>query len=228
MSRRTQLSRADLLECLHAYGEAYFEGMAAALGYEQREPDKKTEPTPAPAARVEVIAHPPAVATGPAVTPKARFWRVVENRLLKPEEVVWNEPAWFQRAEPFQGEDELRAPADASPPSQPPLLPWSRLWPFLKTALGGWQATRTLDLPRILARLARAQTLRYLPRRQRHGWAAESQIIVDYAEPLLPFWNDFNQLCRRLRRLRGTRGLRLVAFPDGDPGGRCWQHDGRE
>ncbi|MDS4058954.1 MAG: hypothetical protein RKP73_10335, partial [Candidatus Contendobacter sp.] len=160
--------------------------------------------------------------------PKARFYRVVENRLLKPEEVVRNEPTWFQRAEPFQDEDELRAPADASPPPQPPLLPWSRLWPFLKTALGSRQTTRTLDLPRILARLARAQTLRYLPRQQRHGWAAECQIIVDYAEPLLPFWTDFNQLYRRLRRLRGARGLRLIAFPDGDPGGRYWWHDGRE
>ncbi|MDZ7621632.1 MAG: hypothetical protein U5O69_04185 [Candidatus Competibacteraceae bacterium] len=33
MPRRTQVSRADLLECLHAYGEAYLEGMASALGY---------------------------------------------------------------------------------------------------------------------------------------------------------------------------------------------------
>ncbi|MDS4059877.1 MAG: hypothetical protein RKP73_15100, partial [Candidatus Contendobacter sp.] len=121
MHRRTQLSRADLLECLHAYGEAYFEGMAAALGYERHEPDKKTEPIPASAVPEEVIVHPSAITTGPAVTPKARFWRVVENRLLKPEEVVRNEPAWFQRAETFQDEDELRAPADASPPPQPPL-----------------------------------------------------------------------------------------------------------
>ncbi|MDZ7621631.1 MAG: formylglycine-generating enzyme family protein [Candidatus Competibacteraceae bacterium] len=159
--------------------------------------------------------------------PKARFYRVVANRRLEPEEVVRNEPVWFQRAEPFQ-EDELRAPVNISPPPQPPLLPWSRLWPFLKTALGARQTTQALDIPRILARLARAQTLRYLPRRQRHGWAAESQLIVDYAEPLLPFWTDFNQLYQRLRRLRGARGLRLIAFPDGDPSGRCWRHDGRE
>ena len=164
----------------------------------------------------------------PVTTPKARFCRVVENRLLEPEEVVRDEPTWFQRAEPFQGEDELRAPVGVSPPPQPPLLPWSRLWPFLKTALGSRQTTRMLDLPRILARMARVQTLRYLPRHQRHGWAAESQLIVDYAEPLLPFWTDFNELHRRLRRLRGARGLRLIAFPDGDPGGRCWWYDGRE
>ena len=59
-------------------------------------------------------------------------------------------------------------------------------------------------MPRIIARLARAQTLRYLPRQQRHGWATDCQLIVDYAEPLLPFWNDFNQLHRRLLRLRGS------------------------
>ncbi len=41
MPRRTQVSRADLLKCLHAYGEAYLEDMAAALGYERYEPPKK-------------------------------------------------------------------------------------------------------------------------------------------------------------------------------------------
>jgi hypothetical protein len=226
MRRRTQLNRADLLECLHAYGEAYFEGMASALGYVYQQPSKEIR-TEVPGLPLGIAVGLPTSITGSAVMPKARFYRVVENRLLKPEEVVRSEPVWFQRAEPFQ-EDELRAPANASPPPQSPLLPWSRLWPFLKTALGAQQTTRTLDLPRILARLARAQTLRYLPRQQRHGWAAESQLIVDYAEPLLPFWTDFNQLCRRLRRLRGARGLRFIAFPDGDPGGRCWRHDGRE
>ena len=227
MRRRTQINRADLLECLYSGGEAHGEGMAAALGYVYRQPNKQIR-MEVPAAHLGLVPHPPIIATGPATTPKARFYRVVENRLLKPEKVVRDEPAWLRRAEPFHSEDELRAPVGLSPPSQPPLLPWSRLWPFLKTALGAQQTTRTLDLPRILARLARAQTLRYLPRRQRHGWAAECQIIVDYAESLLPFWNDFNQLHRRLRQVRGAQGLRVIALPDGDPGGRCWRHDGRE
>lgn len=227
MHRRTQINRADLLECLHAYGETHLEDLAAALGYERCESDKRIKPF---TTRLNAtITVPTATITIASVaTPKARFWRVVENRLLKPEEVVTDEPAWFQRAEPFHSEDELRAPADMSLPPQPPLLPWSRLWPFLKTAMGARQTTRTLDLPCILARLARAQTLRCLPRRQRHGWVAESQLVIDYAEPLLPFWTDFNELHRRLRRLRGAQGLRLIAFPDGDPGDRCWWHDGRE
>ncbi len=229
MRRHAQVSRADLLECLHACGEAHWDSIAAVLGYERREEEK---PSVSVTVKLEGVSALGVAGTLGKVTlvttPKARFCRVVANRLLEPEEVVRDEPTWFQRAEPFQGEDELRAPANISPPPQPPLLPWSRLWPFLKTALGAWQTTRTLDLPRILSRLARAQTLRYLPRQQRHGWAAQCRLIVDYAEPLLPFWNDFNQLHRRLRRLRGARGLRLIAFPDGDPGGRCWWHDGRE
>lgn len=229
MRHRTQISRADLLECLHAYGETCLEDMAAALGYTKKLPARvtgKSERT-APVLSDTLIFSDTLLGVVRGA-PKARFYRVVANRLLEPEEVVRDEPAWFRNAEPFREEDELRAPANASPPPQPPLLPWSRLWPFLKMALGAWQTTRTLDLPRIIARLARAQTLRYLPRQQRHGWAAECQLIIDYAEPLLPFWNDFNQLHRRLRQLRGARGLRLIAFPDGDPGGRCWWHDGRE
>ena len=40
MRRHAQVSRADLLECLHACGKAHLDGIAAALGYERRERKK--------------------------------------------------------------------------------------------------------------------------------------------------------------------------------------------
>jgi formylglycine-generating enzyme required for sulfatase activity len=144
----------------------------------------------------------------------------VAQRRLEPTEVVLEEPEWFKAAEPFQREDEIRAAPKARPPAQPPLMRWSRLWPFLKTALSVQQTTQALDIPRIIERLARLRALQYLPRRQHLGWASNCQLIIDYAEPLLPFWTDFKQLRRRLRNLRGQLGLTVITLRDGDASGR--------
>jgi len=113
------------------------------------------------------------------------------------------------------------------PPPQPPLMPWSRLWPFCRAALGAQVATARRDLPRIVARLARAQILRYLPRQVRQGWATACQLLVDYAAPLLPFRSDFNAVHERLARLHGEHGLTRFALLDGDPEGRWAVHTAR-
>ncbi len=227
MSHRTLINRADLLECL-AHDEAHLDGLAAALGYVRREPPPMSKPPPRRVAPEPLPPPEPGQPTVTAAPSQARFHRVVAQRRLEPGEIERNVPAWFQQAEPFRSEEEIRAPAGLTPPPREPLMRWSRLWPFLKMALSVQQTTRALDILRIVAQLARVQTLRRLPRRQRRLWAADCQLIVDYARPLLPFWEDFNDLLQRLRRLRGQTGLQLIALPDGDPSGRCWTPAGQE
>jgi hypothetical protein len=48
-------------------------------------------------------------------------------------------------------------------PARQPLTRWSRLWPFLRSALGQTVATRQPDLPRLLDRLTRGEVLRAIP-----------------------------------------------------------------
>src|SRR5262245_35914498 len=133
MQHRTQLSRADLLVCLHVYGEGQIEAFAAALGYSRRPPTQMAQPAAAPESRVVRPAPAPAPAPSLEPVPRARFYRVVAQRQLEPAERVLDVPAWFQDAQPFR--EEIRAVADLNPPPQPPLMPWSRLWPFCRTAL---------------------------------------------------------------------------------------------
>lgn len=221
MRHLTQLSRADVLACLQVYGEAQLDEFAAALGYTCREPTRLAHPS-FPATRVAMITPPVPIeigSTAPDESPRARFYRVVAQRQLEPAEVISDEPAWFRQAEPYR--EEIRAKVGVRPPLQPPLMPWPRLWPFLKTVLGARLTTRALDIPRIIARLARGQPLRHIPRKTRHGWASTCQIVMDYATSLQPCWADLHNVQQRLRQLRGVQGLTLYALPDGDPDGRC-------
>jgi formylglycine-generating enzyme required for sulfatase activity len=109
------------------------------------------------------------------------------------------------------------------PPPAPPLMPWARLWPCLKAALGSTQESASLDVPRLVDLLVHGQVLPRLPYLPQQRWASHCQMLLDYAEPLLPFWTDMQTLQARLCRLRGTAGLTLLAFPQGDPEGDCRQ-----
>lgn len=224
MSHRTQLNRADVLDCLRAYGTDQLDTFVDALGYTRRDPS--------PSPHAQVVRPPPVSFTmpestqlaPPVSTPKARFYRVVAQRHLDPDEVQRSEPAWYRNAEVLHANDPaLRAnPQAPPPPPAPPLMPWSRLWPFLKAALGAQQFTSALDIPPIVERLARRQPLTDVPHKQRPGWAPACQVLVDFAMSLFPFWSDFETLCRRLRPLRSTQGLAVLGLPDGEPEGRCW------
>ena len=227
-SKRTALNRADLIDCLYAHGLEALDAWAATLGYFRREAQPKPL-RPAPPRREATLTQeaptPPDIT--PAAAPRARYYRVVESRQLSAEEAVEEEPPWFTAARPYRDETELLADPNLHPPAQPPLMRWSRLWPFLKLALGGELETRALDVPRIVALLARGAIIERLPRRRRASWAHRAHVWLDYAEPLQPFWPDLNEAHERLRRLRGLQGLTLVALPDGDPFGRRWLYHTR-
>lgn len=219
---KSQIGRADLLECLRAHGPEKLEALASALGYEAL-----------PDAPVNIaygrLVLPPIVGTGfsttetPISAPQAQYLRVVSRRYLNPDDAPGEVPDWFRQAQAYSAEDpELYAPENARPPPQAPLVPWSRLWPFLKRTLGTRRLGHKPDIPRLVERVARGQTVTRVPRVARRAWAGECRLIFDFAPALTPFWADFHDLRRRLQSLRGQAGLSLVAFPEGDPGGRCW------
>lgn len=83
------------------------------------------------------------------------------------------------------------------------------------------QESAQLDVPPLVERLARGEMPPRLPRRMQQGWAGTCQVLIDFAEALAPFWDDFHGLRQRLEPLRGVQGLTVLAFPDGDPEGRC-------
>lgn len=104
------------------------------------------------------------------------------------------------------------------PPATEPLVPWPRLWPFLRAVLGLWGERREPDLARLVDLVARGCAPRRLPRLRRHRWAPACQLILDLSPRLLPFHDDYRHLLPALGRLRGHIGLDVFVFPDGPDG----------
>ena len=226
MSRKTQIGRADIVDCLRQFGSSGLDDFGAALGYVRREKPaqkrisrRRVEATQEPKPQKPTIKKPVSEKPVSHTALRGRYYRVVERHTLAEHQTIRDVPDWFRDA---QALTEIPKAEAHSLPQAPPLMPWPRLWPVLKEALSVVRVGSGIDIPRLVSQLARGQALRQLPRRRQSAWANECQIVIDYAPALRPFWDDFNQLCQRLKSFRGRTGITLIAFPQGNPEAECW------
>lgn len=215
---KTVVSRADLLRLSKAFGEQALDHICAFAGYYRKADIKRAEGRVAEGSTT-VTAIADVISTGHAVHKEINttFWRPVSSTPLKPQEDTTDKPRPYIEAEPFQ-DQEIRADRSLSPPSQPPLCPWSRLWPFLRGALGAYDRRGTVDMPQAVRWAAQMRPVRRLPRMQRRGWARRCMLIVDFDTCLVPFWQDMHVLYRHLAGIRGENGLDQVTFLHGPLG----------
>ena len=204
------ISRADLLRVLAAEGEQGLAQMAFALGYVckpiiaegshiESEGPQWTTPIQPSSTPIPEIQQP---------TPAARFFYVTERTALNPTtgQNPLEPPAWFKEAHALE-RDERPDPASVRLPARLPLTCWSRLWPFLRRALGQTGLSRQLDIPRVIRTVTQGEVLRRLPWRPRHHWSAKVCILLDYNRQTQPFQADYNALCDALAALHGKVGL---------------------
>ena len=218
---RAAVGRADLLRVYAEHGEEALARAAVALGYAPREAPAAfvacADIAISPVIEGVVDAGPPPLPERPPALPAARFFHVTEHRQSDPPPGSGPEaPDWLANARVL-AEDACPAPGSVRIPVRQPLTRWSRLWPFLRRALGQTVASRQPDLPRLLDRLTRGEVLRAIPMLKRHGWSRRIALLADYSRPTIPFHGDFNALGRALERRHGRLGLdRRILY--GEPG----------
>ncbi len=208
--------RADLVRWMQRLEPDRFERLARRMGYEPRA--KTTQPKqPVDITGSGTAVFSPLTAKGTAsVTPTLTHYRLTARRPLPRAP----EPP------PLLPPEELPAEREWDPLGPPPpLLPWSRLWPFLRLALGELAELHRPDLPRLVDELAQGRHPRRLPRQRARRWAPRCQLILDGDERLFPFQADFHDLLRRLEPLRGASGLEVLRFEQGPEGpARPWKN----
>lgn len=226
---RSAVYLGDLLQALQATG-AWQPGMpfpdtgqamadfAVACGFEapilvpKRDeelppPPKDQEKPPTP----EILPPPRPVSKDgkPAGERRLEFWHIAEKHDASAEELASRRktPDFILNA-PEASNADWDFKWNPSPGRC--LLPWKRLWPFLKGVLGAQRHSLQLDVPRTVKKLALAVPLRRFPLRKRQAWQTRAVLLVDYHPALAPFWDDYDWLLRRLSAVRGKLGLSVV------------------
>lgn len=213
MSRRSAVSRADLLESLRRT-EAHGGETAAACGFVAVE---TTGPSIAQHLDLEsvrfsgkgtIIAEPDvvrAVPEFPQSMPKLTFLMPVLAETLEMERE--------RRAvdlPPGISDERLALPRGVACLPLAPLVRWARLAPFLKRILGRSVPGSAIDQRRLAREAGRGLPLTVLPRLHRRVWAGQALVLRDDTKEMAPFRQDITLLLRRLRRERGRAGLREV------------------
>ncbi|MBX7211557.1 MAG: formylglycine-generating enzyme family protein [Verrucomicrobiaceae bacterium] len=227
---RSSLYHGDLVETLHSLGlagdrdEAAVRMVARVCGFDYLPPAPVENELPSALpdtdeAGEEEVAPTSVEQTGASLLPRERlsFWAVtrVEHFTREQRDERQRVPAYITEAPPNKNDDWMYPDA---PKRGRPLLPWSRLWPFLRRVLGRRRPGSLPDIPRVIRSMAEGRVIRHLPRHQRHVWNADAFVLVDRRSSLAPFWDDYDDLIRRLGRMRGYAGLRVIHLRRGGGG----------
>ncbi|UJS23112.1 formylglycine-generating enzyme family protein [Thiothrix winogradskyi] len=96
----------------------------------------------------------------------------------------------------------------------PPLLPLSRLIPFLLNSLGVSRTSKRLDQQQLARQVALGKALQRLPQMSRQHWAQRLHIIVDAGLHLEPYWGDFARVIQQFKALLGEDAVEAIRFED--------------
>jgi formylglycine-generating enzyme required for sulfatase activity len=214
MTKLAAISQADLLRLLlEPNGPGLNDTTAELLGYERTQTPSVSGRlgfVPTANSPVDLAEFPelPADETEnefPADRPKLKFLMPVRAETLK------TEPPDQDSGNPITDED-LRVPWEWPAPPHQPLIKWSRLVQFLKNRLGTQIRGVRLDERKLMRQVCSGRPLRTLPRRMRTGWAAQAVILWDETPEMFPFMQDVQWLYDRLRRERGSDGLKVITI----------------
>jgi len=218
------ISRAHLVRILGAHG-AVSQERAEIAGFESPLHTESLKPPPLqPAvelAPVDSVSDDqraqPAQREG-ATAPQTqsaptRLWQVSAHTYNDSQQGR-DEPDWARNARPAT----VRELAQHSLTVNPPLIPWSRLWPFLRDALSCAGSTGSVDERRLVALVVDVRPVRRIPYRQRRARAAQVHVLVDRSPHLSPFFGDQRRLCVRMRKMFGRTGLSIIGLRGGPEG----------
>lgn len=184
--------RAELAHLLaHGLGEA-----VGVLGYER----KAAQPTEQGGATTLTRPAPPT----PSVMPQDRGAPL--SLLLCTEAVAFTPDAPEAAPTEVLSEAEITSASRevGAPPAAPTITSWPRLAPKLRRLVCADQAARSVDLRRLIKRLARAEIVGAVPRRRWRGWPRRLHLWVRKADHLVTHWADHTLVQGALRRQLGS------------------------
>ena len=229
----TGIGRADLIYFLYNHEEK-MEKMAKFAGYERLEKmatfagytrlEKQKSETKTIKERQQVYEDTEYNPEQPKIehhfiqtTEKSKYWYADSYRAKRADEVSSERPDYADYEDIFKKGDTTGQNKDA--PDTEPLVSWSKLWVFLKNALGSNRESNSIDIKAVVDLISRGRLVSKMPKIKKRVWAENCNIILDFSQRLVPFWDDMHAICNGIKKMRGCSGLNIYKIKHG-PGGK--------
>lgn len=131
-------------------------------------------------------------------------------------------PGWLR--ENFQ----ILEPSAQVSPVRKALLPDLLARGVISAALGTQREGNELDLPVLLRGLAKCHLPRKLPRQRSASLAHGCQLILDFSDTMLPWWEDLRDLRRQVTGVVGKDGVTVFEFDQNPAQATEWSLDDQE
>jgi len=217
--RTTRTGRADLIRLLKAGGGIRLDETAPLFGYTRQE--KQAEQRAQPAGQpVAGSPGPPPREAHVFLAPgdEMKFWCLTEFEKKDLGDIRTQAPEWARKGSSLTQADS-RAKQTFKPLAYLPLETTSRIWPFIKAALGALTATADPDMEKAVPLAASLSPMDRLPMVTRLTWHARSCVVFDFHDRLMPFWRDIRQMLELILGMRGCAGLGVRILEKGSQQG---------
>ncbi len=120
-------------------------------------------------------------------------------------------PRWYNETETVQ---EIRSEMGEEIEPEP-LISWGQFWPVLHVLFRDYNKTSRIDTQRIIGQAVKQQPLTTIPWQQKLRWPSELVVLIDFSPHLTPYFKDFTELGKQLKRWFKQR-LKLVVCLDAE------------
>ncbi len=227
---RAEIGLGDLIRALGGLGngeQAVVDQIAACLGFHAGQPSgeiKSYRSSQGAWNRTRITPRSPQQKP-PNFAPKPTMPPLPELLPDLPENILQTELSILADTEGMPQEASLPPAIAASPPLQDEeveIPPRARLFsnrkvrPILSEAIAQPTTGRDLDIPRLIDLSVHKKPLRTIPRTPRKTVRNGCQLLLDFSEPLMPWWTDMRELMEQFNQLLGDQLCRVYEF-EGDP-----------
>lgn len=233
--RRSEIHLGDLIRALatlHWQDDEQAQAIAGCLGFGLEAPDvQPAGPTPTVGDRSQMstpekgkpatIPRPPGLAAPPARSPRIDLPTQILNSTLNavdalPAAEAVAEPTWladdYRRLEPAPG---------VSPPRQT-LIRRDTARGVFTAALSTQRPGDHLDVDQLVRRVVAGRPPPRLPRLPSATLVHGCQLLLDFSDTMLPWWEDLRELAKQVAAVLGDERVSLFDFNASPEQAGCW------
>ena len=95
---------------------------------------------------------------------------------------------------------------------------------ILSAALCVQKQGKDVDIPRLIKQVTKGQIPKIVPTRSAVTLERGCQLLLDYSDSMVPFWDDLTALAEQVQNVLGKERVKIYEFAQDPAAGQCWDN----
>jgi hypothetical protein len=145
--------------------------------------------------------------------------RILNSQLEALEAIAEKAPGWLDQDNLFLADPEPQVKA-----ARTNLFPDLTHRGILSVALRVQKRGKDVDMPRLIKHVIQGQIPKIVPTRTEVTLERGCQLLLDYSDSMVPFWEDLTALAVQVQNVLGKERVKIYEFDQNPTAGQCWDN----